>query len=233
MRGAAAIVVAGAALIAAAASAGPPVSLPTLPGGERSFGGGDSQTMARSGGLINEWRFRQEWRAVAQSYASALRFARCARRYSPDAADDIMNQPIGHEREIGAWRQMVRQHRACVGQDGTVSPLLLRAAIAETLLREQQDGALSNLASLGVPEVVDGYPLRAIAKCQHLAAPSMTSAVLATEPGSESERASSAALYGATSFCGASRLGRVNPTVARIALIDAAWTQTGDASRAR
>lgn len=197
----------------------------------------DPYSMARSGGLLNEWRFQRDWNPTSQNYVSALRFAQCVARFDPGIGRELLRTPIGARGDREALTRMAQRNRPCAAEQGMVSPILLRAALAETLIMSQpalrSSAPVEVVNVVGVPEVVDGFPLAAISRCQVHLAPALVADVLKSAPGEKSERVATEALFRQTPDCGASSLGRVTPTVARLALVDAAYRRSLPATTGR
>lgn len=184
----------------------------------------------RSGNLLNEWRFRRDWQDGAwqgpnNSYAAALAFAACVVKFDPDSTA-LVGRQIGSSGDREALVNLVKRNRGCIGEYGAVAPLLLRVALAEIQLRTSQGwGRAINPQplSVGVPEAVDNYPLASISRCQVHVSPDLAEALLKTRPGTAEERDAATALFRESAICGASDLGGVAPTVARLAVVDAAY----------
>ena len=224
-------VAAVAATLPVPAMAGPPVSLPTVPGISRVFSSDDSANLSRSGGLLNDWRFRESrGSAIALSYNSALRFASCVSRFNREASAAVLGHgldDLSHRAKLG---QLAADNRACVSEAGAIHPLLLRAAFAEVGLRSSRD--LPDNPVLGVPAVVDGYPLARVSHCQAALAPDQVKLLFATRPGTSEEHHLADQLYRTLPQCGTGDgLGRVEATVARLSLLDAVVTPSSPQRR--
>lgn len=217
------ILLAGLTAISGPAIAGPVPGFPLSQGGVRPANVYESER--RSGGLQTEYLFRRDWFEVRQSYEAALQFAQCVDRLNPDAASTLLRTPNGAQSREDMVR-LARMNRGCVIQNSALAPVLLRAALAETLVRRSGARRLedaSQLAPVGMPDSVDGYPLAAISRCQVSAAPELVANVLSTDPGSNSEKAAVETLFARSPDCGAPHPGRLTPTAARLALVDAAF----------
>jgi hypothetical protein len=211
----------GAAVSASVGVAGPPVSLPTLPGGERSFGtANDGVASARSGGLVNEWRFRKEWHSLPMSYGSALRFARCVARMNPSAATRMLNTEVAAPSTRSNLVRLAAQNRGCIPENGAVPPILLRAAFAELMISDPKMARVTH--AVGLPRVIEGFNLAALASCQLRTAPQTATMVYRTLPGSQAEQLAAEELFNVTPGCATGGLGRISPTVVRLALVEAA-----------
>lgn len=164
------------------------------------------------------------WQTIANSYRAALAFTECAGKRDAEAMREWIERPIGHSSETASMARLARKYRSCVGEAGAVAPLLIRAAVAETSLKlGRARTGVANPSPVGVPEVVAGYPLGRVARCQAGEAPEGVKRLLSTRPGSGAERKAAQALFASVPQCGtAAGLGRVQPTAARIALIEAA-----------
>ncbi|QIK79748.1 hypothetical protein G7077_13380 [Sphingomonas piscis] len=160
------------------------------------------------------------WSALANRYESALQFVRCAGRIDPAGVVGLIDRPIGHGDEARTMQRFAGRYRVCVGEAGAVAPLLIRAAIAESLLIHQHGLLKQAAARIGVPSVVEGYPIGRIASCQVQTAPVAVSSLFSTRPGSAEERKAADAVLAATPRCGGVA-GRMHPTAARLALLDA------------
>lgn len=179
-----------------------------------------------------EWAYRDQWQAISGSYRSALRFAECLHRVDPAATRAVLDQPIGHGGEMEALQGLAERHRGCVGEAIRLAPLLIRVAIAEIGLESTDrgiDGRLRGHGAVGVPETVDAYPLALVGRCHVRAAPDRVAAILATEPGSDAELRLAQSLFAAAPHCGSPVLGRLSPTAARLAFIDALHRRQFDA----
>jgi hypothetical protein len=175
----------------------------------------------RTGDFAN-WKLESDAALMSYNYRNALRFAECVAGLDPAAADRILKVPIGGRDDDRQLRWLAQGHGACVLHLERVHPLLLRAALAETALRSKRRGLHGTGAPVGVPDEVDGYPLGLVSRCQVALAPMLVTGVLAAQPGSRQERAAAELLFARTS-CGASRLGRLSPTAARLALVEASY----------
>ena len=179
---------------------------------------------AQERSLMNDWSYRQGADRGQNSYAAALQFARCAVRFDAAAADRLLSSPVGQPGDRQALIRLVDKYRACTGEISAVAPVLLRAALAETtLMSSPANPKMGSRKWIGVPDVVQGFPLVAVARCQLIHAPAKVSKLFSTSPGAASERAAAADLYSGTPACGTSSLGGIQPTVARLALIEAAY----------
>lgn len=205
----------------AAALAGPPVSLPTVPNYSRVFSADDSGTLSRSGGLLNDWRFRSDRLSeLGLSYDSALRFAQCVARFDREAPETVLSNAIGDSDSRLGLIKLAAKNRGCVQEAGTIPPLLLRAAFAELALKAPESAAAT--WPVGVPTVVDGYPLGRVSRCQVAVAPDRVKLLLSTRPGGVEERQVADQLYRTLPQCGTSAgLGGIEATAARLALLDA------------
>lgn len=181
--------------------------------------------MAKRTGVFAAWYTEQQEKVLSYRYDKSLKFAECVSRFNSEAADKILEAPIGGQQDHAALARLAEANRGCVIELNWVHPLLLRAALAETRLRNSASDATGAVEphSVGVPEIVDGYPVAAISRCQVQYAPELVSALLATRPGEETERAAAKELFANTPQCGASKLGRLTATAARLAVIDAVY----------
>lgn len=186
-------------------------------------------------GAFAAWGSDRDKRMTSYSYRMALRFAECVARFDREAARRILIAPIGAREDGRLLRRMAQVNHGCAVEQRMVHPLLLRAALAETMLDRGSAAAPSTRGALvpaigvpviGVPETVDGYPLAAISRCQVASAPGLVAALLATEPGERDEHDAVANLFDRTAVCGAAKPGRLTPTAARMGLIDAAYRQS-------
>ena len=173
---------------------------------------------------INDWAYRSGINSTSNSYSAALQFARCVVRFDKAAADRLLVTPIGDPRDRAALVKLVSENRACAGEISSVSPVLLRAALAETALTDRNTATTKSAASVGIPEVVLGYPLLDVARCHVTFAPASVSRLLSTSPGTKAERVAAETLFTSVPQCATtSGLGRIAPTVVRLALVDAAY----------
>ncbi len=180
-------------------------------------------------GAFAAWGSDRDKRMASNSYRMVLRFAECVARFDREAATRVLHAPIGARADGRSLRRMAEVNHGCAIEQRMVHPLLLRAALAETMLERSSlpgAGRLVGRAAVGVPETVDGFPLASISRCQVDRAPQLVAALLATEPGEAGERDAVAALFGRTAACGASRPGRLGPTAARLGLIDALYRRS-------
>lgn len=181
--------------------------------------------MRKSNGAFAAWANDEDERYVSNSYRLALRFAECVARFNQDTAGTVLSEQISARGDGIKLRRMAEVNPGCAIEHRKVHPLLLRAALAETLVEGQSSGlaTTSDRIRVGVPDVVDGYPLSSISRCQIKVAPQLVTALLATEPGGKSEADAAATLFAQTPSCGITSLGRLTPTAARLAVVDAAY----------
>lgn len=179
-------------------------------------------------GAFAAWKADEEKRMTTYSYRTVLRFAECVARFDRTAAPRVLHSLMSSSQSSSALTRMSETNRACAVQHSKVHPMLLRAALAETRLKDGSDGGTEPAGSqnpVGVPPMVDGYPLRLIANCQVRRAPQLVRDLLATEPGEKAEHDAAQALFARTYECGTTGLGRLTPTAARLALVDAEYTR--------
>lgn len=171
-----------------------------------------------------DWTRRGAHGAAVESYSAALQFARCVARLDGEAPGRLLKTPMGRDDDRSALFDLARQQRGCAGQMAAVSPILLRAALAESTLRQHRTGSRGEpQTAVGIPAEVQGFPLMRVARCQLAYAPDMVWKLLGTQPGGAGERAAAEALFGSVPQCSAGGLGGIHPTVARLALVDAAF----------
>ena len=175
----------------------------------------------RSGKFAAE-AYEREKRMESSDYREAIRFAACVDKFDRAAANRILAAPIGGLEDNRRLRRLAEVNGPCVAELVRMHPLVLRAALAEVRLRASPDRSPTPL-SVGMPPVVDGYPVGIISRCQAALEPDKVRSVFATEPGSTGERDAATALFAATPQCGAPAMGRLTPTAARIALVDATY----------
>ena len=188
--------------------------------------------MARRTGAFGAWYVEEQERRLSYNYGMTLRFAQCVSRFNEHAADKVLIEPIGGASDRAALSRLAQSNRGCAVESRLVHPLLLRAALAETRLNSAGLQSAGTQASrVGVPDTVDGYPVAAISRCQIQYAPRLVEALLATRPGEPEERAAADTLFASTPQCGASKRGRLTPTAARLAVIDAAYGGQGAQAR--
>jgi hypothetical protein len=171
------------------------------------------------------WKADEEKRLNSYAYRPVLRFAECVSRFDKSAAARVLSTPLKSHKSGNALTRAGTVNRACIVEHGLVHPLLLRAAMAETRLKHGDSVQLGEQRVVGVPAIVDGYPLGLIADCQVPQAPQLVRALLATEPGDPAERQAAETLFGRTAECGTTRLGRLAPTAARLALVEAEYAR--------
>ena len=179
-------------------------------------------------GAFAAWASDEDERYVSHSYRMALQFAECVAHFNRDTAGKVLVASIAGREDGVNLRRMAEVNPGCATEHRKVHPLLLRAALAETLVEGKSvlpsaEGPAGK-SSVGVPKMVDGYPLGAISRCQVQVAPKMVADLFATVPGERAERDAAEALFGKTPACGTTKLGRLTPTAARLALIDAAYS---------
>lgn len=167
------------------------------------------------------------WHVLANSYGAALAFTECVSKLDPSSLAKIVERPIGQDGEWGAMKRLARKYRTCVRDVGPVAPILIRVAIAETAMKRAAESLARRdtdpRSPLGVPDVVAGYPLGRVARCHVGNAPNTVRALLQTRPGSAAERNLATLLFRGAPQCGTKHgLGRLHPTAARLALIEAA-----------
>ena len=162
---------------------------------------------------------------TSYAYRPILRFAECVSRFDKAAAPRVLSTPLQFDESGSALSRAATANRGCAVEHGAVHPLLLRAALAETQLRQEPHGqrARGTTTPVGVPRVVDGYPIGQIAECQVRRAPQLVQDLLSTEPGESSERRAVEALFAQTAECGTANLGRLAPTAARLAVVEAEY----------
>lgn len=212
------------AILAAAASS-TALAHPAADIKEAEFRGTVSTSGQEQPNFANSVLDRAVWRAYADQsltsyeYSTFLAFARCVARFDPGAARDVMENPIGAEAGRSRLVRLAEVNRACLIQPSKVHPLLLRAALAEAAM---DDGKVRVILAtpIGVPAVAKGYHLATVSECQIRRSPDLVDAVFAAPPGTDDERAATERLYSRTSGCGASTLGGLSPTAARLSLID-------------
>ena len=175
---------------------------------------------------FRSWK-NDEGRLTSYAYRPLLRFAECVSRFDKAAAARVLSAPLKSEKSGSALNSAGTANRGCVVEHGLVHPLLLRAALAETRLKQGGDSAPAQGEQrlVGVPAIVDGYPLQLIADCQVRRAPQLVRDLLATEPGDPGERHAAETLFGRTAECGVTHLGRLAPTAARLALVEAEYAR--------
>lgn len=219
-----------AASVAWPATAGPVIGFRLPPGGVRPVE--HAFDIRAASEQMFQWKYQRDWQnyeAFANSYSSALEFAECASRYGADK-DELLLRAAGSVDDRDSLVRLAERNRACVVEAGVVAPILLRAALAETMIERQgtvrSDEPVSEPLTLGIPEVVDGYPIAAISRCQVHAAPELVHSVLQSKPGSAGERAAVMRLYSSVPQCGLSAPGRLTATAARLGLVDAAFRRT-------
>lgn len=173
---------------------------------------------------INDWGYRAGVDKDVNNYRAALQFARCVSRFDPAAGERLLQTPIGAPDDRPALLRLVRENRGCVVENNAVAPVLIRAALAEVALRQANGARASASASVGIPPVVLNVPLKEIAQCQMVYAPRQVAELMTTDPGAKDERRVAEELYSAVPACGLTHgLGGIEPTVARLALIEAAY----------
>jgi hypothetical protein len=185
-----------------------------------------------------EHTFRHGATATGDDYAKSLSFAGCLARISPQAAASVLTVDAGGGAEAKLIRDISKRYSACAATRATVSPVLVRGAIAETLWK--QAGANPNpkkrttvdiedvesfikAAPLGEQRVkAANLALSWVSRCQVVALPKEAAAVLAARPGSPEEKAAAEALYGRSNVCGVMKgLETTPPTLVRAGLADA------------
>jgi hypothetical protein len=178
------------------------------------------------------WNAGQDERLVSQAYRPLLRFAECASQFDRAVATRVLSSPLKSLQSEDALKSIARASRGCIVEHASVHPVLLRAAFAETRLKGSDRLVLPpGQAAVGLPAVVDGYPLRRIAECQVRRAPGLVRDLLATQPGDRAEHQAASTLFAATPGCGTARLGRLTATAARLALIEAEYVRRFVAAR--
>jgi hypothetical protein len=175
-------------------------------------------------GHLNEWSYRAGLDRDRNNYGAALHFATCASRFNPDLGSNMLNHPVEDRTSLV---RMVRQYRGCIAENGALSPVLLRAALAEVTLRSSGIGAAVTPASanrVGVPMTIEGFPLGNVSRCQVTHAPGDVQRLLSTDPGSSAEREAAQTLYSRVPQCGMTfGLGGIEPAVVRMSVIAAAY----------
>ena len=192
--------------------------------------------LARRTGAFAAWYEEEKERQLSYKYDLTLKFAECVSHFNPNAADKVLVSPIGARNDHAALVRLAESNRGCAVEERVVHPLLLRAALAEMELRGMQNSTLpagAARARVGVPDVVDGYPLASISRCQVQYAPELVTALLNTRPGEAAERAAADTLFAKTPQCGASKRGRLTATAARLAVIDAALLRRSGIGKAQ
>lgn len=226
------VLVAGIALgvLSAPAHGGAVPGFRLPPGGVRPAP--DSFDSLRASHQMTQWKYQRDWNdwdRFTNSYEAALKFAECVNRHDHES-DALLLTPTGSPGDRESLVRLARQNRACVAQQGLVAPVLLRAALAEMVIKRQasvrSDAPVAQPLSLGIPETVDGYPIAAISRCQVHSAPRLVAEVLRARPGSTEERDAVRTLYANVPECGSSTPGRLTPTAARLGLVDAAFRRT-------
>lgn len=176
---------------------------------------------------LNDWSHRTGADRLANEYGVALDFAACVARFDPAASDRLLATPLGEIDDRAALVRLAQQNRGCVVESGYVAPILLRVALAEMALRSRGQRMRvpgSTQTRVGLPDQIDGFPLSEVARCQLAYAPAEVARLFASRPGEAAERAAAETLYGAVPQCGLTNgLGGIEPTVARLALVDAAY----------
>lgn len=194
----------------------------------------------------DELRYEQGFRvhpdAANEAYRAALQFAECAARVNPKGVASILSRDANSAAESAALANFARRHGSCVRSRQRTVPLLIRGALAETLWR--QSGAPVNptrrtsIAITDVEAFIAAKPtaervaksgtlaLGWIARCQVLAMPSLSAAVLTAPPASPQERAAADALYGKSQTCGVTTgLGATLVPYVRAVLADAFYQE--------
>jgi hypothetical protein len=175
---------------------------------------------------------------AADTYANALRFGSCAAKMNQAPMRSLLAADAGSDAEMRAIRDLSRRFGACVVQRTSVSPLLIRGAIAETLWKAA--GANPNPAkrsSIGIEDIevfiraaplgerktkAADLPLSVVSRCQVMAMPTQSAKVLAAPAGSKEEQAAAEALYAASKICGVTKgLGKTLSIAVRAGLADA------------
>lgn len=174
---------------------------------------------------FRSWKADEEKRLNSYAYRPVLRFAECVSRFDKAAAARVLSTPLKSHKSGNALTRAGNVNRGCIVEHGLVHPLLLRAALAETVLKHGDAIQSGMQRPVGVPAVVDGYPIGIIAGCQVRQAPQLVRALLATQPGDPAERQAAETLFGRTAECGTAQLGRLAPTAARLALVEAEYAR--------
>lgn len=176
--------------------------------------------------VFRAWKDDEKNRMMSNSYRTVLRFAECVAKFDRNAATRVLGSEITSSQSGSALTDMARANRGCAVEYRNVHPLLLRVALAETQIKYGAESASpAGQRSVGVPAKVGGYPLRLISDCQVRHSPELVRALLQTQPASQAERDAAEALFGRTGECGAPRLGRLAPTAARLAVIEAEYSR--------
>lgn len=214
------------AAFATSAAAGPQVSHKLPATGLRPST--DFTETGRSSAQGTQWKYGRdwqyyEWQGTAESYNAALRFAQCAVRFNP-ASVSIVKRPFGEAGDRQAMVRLAEKNRGCVRERAAVSPLLIRAALAETAIRGGRVDLQPDI-QVGVPAVVDGYPLAQVSRCFVQKVPESVSQVLRTRPGDDSERVAANRLFRQAPECVPETRLSITPTAARVALIDAMYRE--------
>lgn len=215
------------ALPAAAAAQGNPRTNVEFRGTVRPAPDGFAGYARTRNGAFRAWKEDEDKRATSYAYRPLLRFAECVERFDRAAAVRVLSSPLASPKGGSALERVASVNRGCAIEYRKVHPLLLRAALAETLLKSGDPGAAlkGSHSRVGVPAIVDGYPLRLIADCQVRRAPQLVRDLLATQPGDPAERLAAQTLFGSTAECGTTQLGRLEPTAARLALVEAEYSR--------
>lgn len=185
-----------------------------------------------------EHTFRNAFAAGSASYANALRFASCAVPLNSAGAAALLGTDAGSAAEARGLREFTKRHGVCAVSRESISPMIVRGAIAETLWK--QAGANPNPAKRSTVQIedVEGFikaaplgeqraksanlPLSWVSRCQVMALPEEAAKVLATAPGSEEEKSAAQALYAASNVCGVVKgLEKTSATLVRAGLADA------------
>lgn len=193
--------------------------------------------------------FRNSSAQVAPSYVNALRFASCAAKLNSRAAAAIMSVDAGSAGEERALREFAKRNGTCAVTRGSVSPVIVRGAVAETLWKSA--GANPNPAkrsTVGIEDVENfikaaplgeqrmksaNLPLSWVSRCQVMALPEDAAKVLQAQPGSREEKAAAEALYGKSNVCGVVKgLEKTPATLVRAGLADAFYQDSRRATLA-
>jgi hypothetical protein len=192
--------------------------------------------------LNYEQGFRKDPASAAEAYRMASRFATCVTRFDSKRSAAVLAADAGSGAEAAALTALARKYGSCVGATGGVPSLLLRGALAEALWTK--GGSIPNPSKrtkVDMTEIesffktsprsemlskVGTLPLGWVSRCQVMAMPSLSAAVLKAVPGSPEERAAAAALYSKSSVCGVQSLGDTIVTYSRATIADALYQDT-------
>lgn len=212
-----------------------------------SFGQSGSPALANSDVYMNnqldelryELNFRKNPGSATEAYRSASRFASCVVRFDDRRSAAVLAADAGSVQETAAFGALTRRYGACINGSEGVPSLLLRGALAEALWVRR--GAVANPSkrtSVDMSEIetffktspraelaskVGTLPIGWISRCQVMALPTLSAAVLKAPPGSTEERTAAAALYAKSEVCGVKELGNAIVPYTRASLADALY----------